>query len=164
MRRFSEALARFIERRPWWLVVIAVVLAAAAAPGITMLKSETGFNSLVSSDSEILQNNLSYEEQFGGEPITILLTGQIDDIFSVDNLAALSEFEQEFSIGPRYRAILSPLTILQAAIGEAELASQALMEQIALAQEEAAAEARQAAAAMGLDESQQNEAAQQARE
>lgn len=164
MRRFSEALARFIKGHPWWLIVIAIVLVAAAVPGITTLESETGFDSLVSSDSEIWQNTLLYQEQFGGEPITILLTGDIDDIFSSDNLATLSQFEQQFSEDGRYRAILSPLTILQAAIAEAEQAEQTLMEQLTLAQEAAAAEARQAAAATGLDETQQEAAAQQARE
>lgn len=164
MRRFSEALARFIKGHPWWMVFITVVLVAAAVPGITMLKSETGFNSMVSTDSELWQDTLLYEEQFGGEPITILLTGDIEDIFSSDNLAVLSEFEQQFSADTRYRAILGPLTILQAAIAEAEQAEQTLMEQLALAQEAAAAEARQAAADMGLDEEQQEAAAQQARE
>jgi hydrophobe/amphiphile efflux-3 (HAE3) family protein len=109
--RFPEALARFIKRRPWWLVIAAVVLAMALAPGVTMLKSETGFDSLVSSDSEIWQDNLRYQEQFGGEPITVLLTGQVDDIFSVGNLAVLSQFEQVFSDDTRYLAVLGPLTI-----------------------------------------------------
>jgi len=162
VKRLSEALARFIERRPWWLIIVAIVLAAASVPGTTMLKTETGFNALVSPESEISQDNSRYEEQFGGEPITILLNGQLDDIFSVDNLAILSKFEQEFSLDRRYRAIIGPSTLLQTAIDEANQAWQAFQEQIALAQEAAATKARQAAAAMGLSKLQQEQAAQQA--
>ena len=163
MKRLSEALARFVEHRPWWLIIVAIVLTAAAVPGITMLKTETGFNALVSSDSEISLGNSRYEEQFGGEPITILLEGQLDDIFSTDSLSILSDFEQEVSQDERYRAIIGPITLLQTAIEEANQARQAFQEQIILAQEAAAMEASQAAAAMGLNELQQEQAAQQAR-
>ncbi len=163
MKRLSEALARFIERRPWWLLLIVVLLSGAAVPGINMLDSETGFDALVSPSSEIAQGNSRYEEQFGGEPIAVLLEGQLEDIFSGYNLTILYEFEQEFSNDERYRSILSPITLLQTAIKEANQARQAIQEQIALAQETAATEAREAAAAMGLSEAQQEQAAQQAR-
>ena len=73
MKRLSESIARFIEHRPWWLIIVAIVLAVAAVPGITMLETETGFDALVSSDAKISQDNSRYVEQFGGEPITILL-------------------------------------------------------------------------------------------
>jgi len=164
MKRFSEALARFITRRSWWLLLIVLLVSGAAAPGITMLKSDTGFDALVSPSSEIAQANSRYEEQFGGEPLVVLLEGQLEDIFSADNLAILYQFEQEFANDERFRTIIGPLTLLQAAIEEVNQAWQTLQEQIAIAQEAAAAEARQAAAAMGLSEAEQEQAAQQARE
>ena len=163
MKRLSEAIARFIERRPWWLVIVAIVLAAAAIPGITMLETETGFNALVSSNAKISKDNTRYEEKFGGEPITILLNGQLDDVFSAGNLVIMSQFEQEFSYNEHCCAVIGPTALIHMAIEEAIRASQAFQEQIALAQEEAATEARQAAASMGLSELQQEEAAQQAR-
>ena len=163
MKRISEALARFIEHRPWLFIIIVVLISAAAVPGITLLKTDTGFNALVSPDSEVAQDNARYQAQFGGEQIAILLSGQLDDIFSAGNLATLSEFEQEFSHDKRYRAINTPLNLLQMAQQEAEQARQAFQEQIALAQEQVAEETRQAAAAIGLGEVQQEQAAEQAR-
>ncbi len=109
MKRLSQALARFIERRPWWFIIIAILLSVAAVPGVTMLETETGFEAFVSSDSKISQDNSRYEAQFGGDPITILLTGQLDDIFSAGNLAILTEFEEKFAHDERYQAINSPL-------------------------------------------------------
>jgi predicted RND superfamily exporter protein len=88
------------------------VLTAAAVPGITMLDAETGYNTLVSSHSQIFQDNARYEEQFGGEPITVLITGQLEDIFSADNLAILGEFEQDISQDPHYLSTLSPFTVI----------------------------------------------------
>jgi hydrophobe/amphiphile efflux-3 (HAE3) family protein len=132
-------------------------------PGVTLLETETGFAALVSPDSKIARDNARYQEQFGGEPITILLSGPLDSIFSTQNLAVLSDFEQEFSGNEWYHAINGPLTILQLARQEAEQAMRAFEEQLALAQEQAAAEARAAAAAMGCNEAEQEMAAQQAR-
>ena len=163
MKRLPELLARFIARRPWWIIVGAAVLVAAMVPGISMLEIETGFDALVSSSSEIAQDNSRYEEQFGGDPITVILTGQLEEILSADNLLILSQLEQQISEDNRYRSIISPLTLLRTAVEEANKTKQALEEQIATAQEAAANQARQAAAALGLSEAQQELAAQQAR-
>jgi len=118
MRRITKALARFIERRSWWLLLIVLLVSGAVIPGVKMLESETGFDALVSPGSEIAQANSRYEEQFGGEPIAVLLEGSLEDIFSTDNLAVLYQFEQQFSADERYRSIIGPLTVLQAAIDE----------------------------------------------
>jgi len=118
MKRISEALARFVLRRSWWLLLIVLLVSGAAIPGATMLAPDTGFDSLVSPGSELARDNARYEEHFGGEPIIVLLEGSLDDIFSTDNLAVLSRFEQQFSADERYRSILGPLTVLRAAMEE----------------------------------------------
>jgi hydrophobe/amphiphile efflux-3 (HAE3) family protein len=118
VKRITEALARFVLRYSWWLLLAIFLLCGAAIPGATMIKPDTGFNALVSSSSKIAQDNTRYEEQFGGEPITVLLEGSLDNIFSPANLAVLSQFEQQFSADERYRYIVSPLTVLQAAMGK----------------------------------------------
>jgi len=128
--RISQALARFIERRPWLFIIIAVLLSAAAVPGLTMLETETGFAALVSPDAKISKDNARYQEQFGGEPITVLLEGQLDDIFSVGNLAILSDFEEVVSHDERYRAVNSPVGMLRMAQEEAGQAGQTIIESV----------------------------------
>ena len=132
MKRITEALARFVERRSWWLLAIVLLLSAAAIPGATMLTPDTGFDSLVSPSSEIAQDNERYEEQFGGAPITILLEGSLDDIFSTGNLAVLADFEEQVSADGRYRYIIGPLTVLRAAMEEVTQAQIQLMGEPAL--------------------------------
>jgi len=118
MRRMSEALARFVLRRSWWLLLAVLLLCGAAIPGATMLVPETGFDALVSPTSDLAQDNARYEEHFGGDSITILLEGSLDDIFSPDNLAVFDQFEQQFSADERYLYIISPLTVLRSAMAE----------------------------------------------
>jgi hydrophobe/amphiphile efflux-3 (HAE3) family protein len=83
-----------------------------------MLKTNTGFESLVSPDAKIYRDNVRYEEQFGGEEITILLTGNLDDIFSFGNLEILSRFEEGISRDDRFLSISSPIPIVQQIAGQ----------------------------------------------
>jgi len=163
VKRIPRILAKIIERRPWWFIVLTILLSVAAIPGITMLETESGFNTLVSPQSEVFQDNAHYEEQFGGAPIAVLLNGEVEYIFSTNNLAILDEFEQHFSEDQRYRSILSPVTVLKLAAAEASQMRQALEAEIIRAQEIAAQEAKQAAAAQGLGPAEQEQAAEQAR-
>ena len=162
-RKIPANVAEFIKRWAWVLIVAIVVLTGALAAGISMMETESGFGALVSSDSQIFKDNENYQEQFGAEPITILLSGQVDAIFFPGNLAILSAFEQEFSKDNRYRSILSPATMLNVASSKTIQARQALEAEIALAQGNAAQQARQVAAAQGLSLAEQEIAAEQAK-
>ncbi len=163
MRRISEKLARFIERHPLWFIIIAAVFTAVAVPGLTLLETETGFSALVSEDADISINNARYQEQFGGESINVMFAGQLDELFSKENLALLAQVEQKLSEDEIYISINSPLDVLGLAVSEAEQNIEALLQQIFQAQEQAAEKAIAAAAAAGLDEVQQTAAANQAR-
>ncbi len=121
MRKIAETLVRFVVRRSWLFIVLAVALSAAAVPGITSLKTDTGFDALVSPQSAIAQATARYQEEFGGEPVTVLLTGRLADIFSPAGLSLLAGFQQQFGADARYRAIASPLDVFQAAQLEAGL-------------------------------------------
>ena len=127
MKKISQGLARFIERRPWLFIILAVLISAAVAPGLTMLETETGFSTIVSPEAKIWQDNTRYEEQFGGESIIILLEGEINTVFSEDNLAALYDFEQAISQDARYRAVSSPAGMLMAAQQQAGMTGQAVI-------------------------------------
>ncbi len=123
MTKISQALARFIERRPWLFIIIAVLLSAAAVPGITMLETETGFDALVSPEAKISQDDARYQEQFGGEPITVLIEGRLDDVFSAGNIGVLTEFERTMARDERFRGVSSPIGMLSGIPGEAAIES-----------------------------------------
>jgi len=115
MKRFSAILARFIRRWPWLIIILAVLMSAAAVPGVTMLEKDTGFNAFISPDAPIAQDNYRYQAEFGGDSIAVLLTGQLDDIFSVYNLRILSDFQQAIVRDDRYISLAGPLSVFEAA-------------------------------------------------
>jgi hydrophobe/amphiphile efflux-3 (HAE3) family protein len=115
MKRIPGALARFIRHHPWWFIIVFILLSAAAVPGVFMLETNTGFDALVSRDAKIYRDTARYEEQFGGDAITVLLTGQLDNIFNGDNLLILAQFHETISSNELYISVNSPLPIIQTA-------------------------------------------------
>jgi uncharacterized protein len=164
MKQIPQTLARFIESHTRLLIVIAIIFSAAAVPGVLQIKNDTGFNALISADSKIAQDTARYQDKFGNDPIIILWEGQLDNIFSTDNLAIMSAMEQQFSQDGRYLQVNSPLLIFRLAQQQAEKTAQDFQNQLEAAQQQAAIQAEQSAAASGLDEQKQQQAAIQAQE
>ena len=118
MKRISNAIGRFIRRWPWLIIIAIVAISAAAVPGVTRLETDTGFNAFISPDDPIAQANYRYQAEFGGESTVVLITGQVDDIFSTFNLAILSDFERFINLDGRYLSVFGPVSVLGAAWNE----------------------------------------------
>ncbi|MGD9143320.1 MAG: hydrophobe/amphiphile efflux-3 (HAE3) family transporter, partial [Dehalococcoidia bacterium] len=115
MTRLSNAIGRFIRRWPWLIIIVVIAISAAAVPGITRLEQDTGFDAFISPDDPIAQANSRYQAEFGGESIVVLITGQVDDVFTNDNLAVLADFEQFILLDSRYKSVFGPVSVLNAA-------------------------------------------------
>jgi len=115
VKKFSNLIGRFIRRWPWLIIIAVVVISAVAVPGVTRLEQDTGFNAFISPDEPIAQANFRYQSEFGGESIVVLITGQIEDIFSTYNLRVLADFEQYINLDGRYKSVYGPITVLGAA-------------------------------------------------
>jgi hydrophobe/amphiphile efflux-3 (HAE3) family protein len=161
MKKILGSLTNFVEKMPWWVIAIVIVLSAAAIPGTLLLKTDSSINTLVPSDSSVFKDTQRYHAKFGDDPITIILDGNTQDIFSPANLAQLSRFEQEISADYDC-SIISPVTLINQAITQAVQTQQAMQAELTQALQAAAKAAIEQAAAAGLNEAAQQQAAQQA--
>lgn len=107
--------AYLIVRWPWAVLLSAIALTAALAPGLAAIQLETGQENLLPSGSQVLSENEGYQEQFGGQTMQLLFTGDRDDILAPDNLQRMQELEDALRSDPRYFAVYSPATYLQVA-------------------------------------------------
>lgn len=113
MRGLAERLARFIEKRPWWFVIAAVVLSIAAIPGVVMMRTESGMDMMVSSDSKIFSDTARYEEQFGSDSIIVLLEGELDltGTVQMSHLTTLNAVNALVETDDSYLRVLGPQQI-----------------------------------------------------
>jgi hydrophobe/amphiphile efflux-3 (HAE3) family protein len=109
LKRIPEIVARFVQGRPWLFIGIIIAISIAAVPGITMLKTDSGYESMVSSDSSVFRDSERFEEQFGGDSITVLFTGDTDNVLSGQGLSILQEFQHTFASDSRILSILTPI-------------------------------------------------------
>ena len=161
MKKIPASLTNFVEKMPWWVIAIIIVLSAAAIPGILLLETDSSLNTLVSPDSSVYMDTQRYQEKFGDEPLTIILNGSVQDIFSPANLAKLSQFEEEFS-ATHDCSIVSPVTLMNQAVTQAAQAQEEMQAKLTEALAAASQAAMEQAIAMGLDEAGQQQAVQYA--
>lgn len=115
------ALARFVVRRSWMFIILAIVTTVFLAPGVGLLETKGGFDTLVSPDAAVSKNTERLEGVFGGDPIVVILKGSVSDVFSPESLRVLERFEESFSpeSDERVHSVIGPVTILKAAAAKA---------------------------------------------
>ena len=151
MNKIISKLISTVERRAWHFVFIAILLTTISIPGIFKLETETGLNTLVSSEAQVFQDTKKHDAMFGSEPLVILLEGNMTDIFSHENLVILSKLENEILAHDLFHSILSPVTILDLAISEALVQEEVFNEKITVAMTSATEEAMRISKSKGLD-------------
>jgi len=153
-----------IRRRSLWVLAASVVATVALSFGIPRLQFKTSQDTIVPSSSEVYEDNLRYQRQFGGEPMLVLFEGDIRRLFTPPNIDELAALEEELNQRGLYHAVLGPLTILRFAQEQIPVAAELATKALARQQEAAAQAAREEAAAGGASEAEQELAAQQARD
>ncbi len=159
MRRVWLSLAGLISRYPLWVMAVAVVATAVLAFGVPRVQFKTGQDAFLPASSEVYQENLRYQNQFGGDPMLVLFEGDILRLLSPPNIDTLRQIEEELAEDPRYFSVVSPLTVVQLGLEQIKIRREATLAQMTEEQGRAAAEARQKVAAEGGSLQAQEEAA-----
>jgi len=83
------------------------------AGGLTRLEFETSQASMIPPGSDVLEVNERYQAAFGGEPMLVLWSGPVTELFAGSNLDALRSLEEELRATGRFRAVLGPYTAIE---------------------------------------------------
>ena len=159
MRSLWASLSAAVTRHP--LRVIAAVGAAVAllAAGLPRLEFLTGQETMVDPGAEVSRVNERYQDTFGGEPMLVLLTGDIRDMTSSDGLAHVRALEDDLRASGEFAAVVGPATALDFAAGQLGVAPALIADATEREVATAVEAARSEAAADGRTPAEQEQAA-----
>ncbi|HLU42834.1 MAG TPA: MMPL family transporter, partial [Microthrixaceae bacterium] len=99
------------------LSVIGLAITLVAGIGVTRLEFATGQDSYLNKNDRVYQDNVAYQDLFGGQAMVTLFTldegRDVVDLFTPANLASLRQVEEELRAVDGVYTVISPLTALQ---------------------------------------------------
>jgi hypothetical protein len=137
-----DRLSRVIVRRPVLVLVSALLVAAALSTGLARLAFSTDQDTLVSSSSQVFKDNVRYQQQFGGETMLVLISGDPIDLFSNKNIGSLQQLESDLRATPGVATVVGPYASMQYADDQLTVAPDLLTRATQRADDPAAFQAR----------------------
>jgi hypothetical protein len=147
MERIWRRVGQAVVRQGRWVGAMVVVVTLVMAGGLTRLRFETSQASLISPETDVFKTSQRYQASFGGEPMIVLYTGAIEELFSPANLPELRALEAELRASDRFAAVLGPVTALEFASDQIDVLPAMLAGASAREQDAAPDEASRAAVA-----------------
>ncbi len=122
--RAASALARLVRRRTTAVLVIAVSVAMLLGVAGTLLKFETSQDALIGRRPRVAQESHRYQTAFGGGSMLTVYNGEIERLFTPQNIAAMEALDRDLHGTDLYKFVLSPLTSLRFAQAELGVGTQ----------------------------------------
>ncbi|QBP40206.1 MMPL family transporter [Paenisporosarcina antarctica] len=108
-----KQLSRLLKNKPLKTILFTVLLIVVLAVGARNVEMATGNDTLVSSESDVYQDNLSLEKEFGGESIILMYESEDQkSLLTIDNLKHMEGVEKQLGINENIYSIMSPVMLL----------------------------------------------------
>ena len=148
MRALWTALSAVVTRHPGRLLAGVAAVVALLAVGLPRLEFQTGQDTMVDPGSDVYRTNEQYQETFGGEPMLVLLTGDVREMASGDALDEIRALEDDLRASGEFPAVVGPATALDFAAAQLTVAPDLIA---AAAERDAAAAADAARSEVGSE-------------
>ena len=154
-RRLSAA----VTRHPARLLAATLAIVALLALGLPRLGFVTGEDTMVDPGSPVYRVDQRYQSTFGGEPMYVLLTGDIRAMSTAPALDEITALEEDLRATGEFASVVGPATALDFAASQLAVAPDLITAATERDARAAADEARAAAAAEGRSPPEQDAAA-----
>ena len=132
-----DRLAGAIVRRPVRVLVLAAIVTVGLGVGLKGLEFRTSQDTLVSSDSQVYKDNARYQQQFGGEAMLVLVSGDPVGLFSPENIGKLQQLESDLRATGGVDTVVGPYGAMAYAKDQLSVAPELLLEAAARAEDTA---------------------------
>lgn len=122
--RSASALAGLLRRKTTTVLAVAVSIAVLLGIAGTLLKFETSQDALIGGRSRVAQESRKYQDAFGGGSMLTVYKGDIERLFTPENIARMEALDGDLHRTGLYKFVLSPLTSLRFAQAEIGVGTQ----------------------------------------
>ena len=116
MRAFWSKLAVQLGKRAGLVSVVGLLITLILGMGIPKLEFATGQDSYLNSDDVVAQDNLAYQELFGGQLMIVLLTmdpgHEVSELAEPANAKAIAELKAEILKSSEVKTVVTPIDTL----------------------------------------------------
>jgi hydrophobe/amphiphile efflux-3 (HAE3) family protein len=154
-----KSLSAAVTRHPGRVLAAVASVVVLLAVGLPRLEFQTGQDTMVDPGAEVYQVNERYQDTFGGEPMLVLLTGDIRSLTRGDALAEVGALEDDLRSTGEFPAVVGPATALDFASAQLSIAPDLIAAATERDAAAAADAARERAAADGRSTAEQDRAA-----
>jgi hypothetical protein len=117
MQRFWSRLAVTLGRHAIAVTLVGLVFTVVVGAGISQLEFATGTDSYLRKGSEVYDDNVEYQELFGGNALLTAITMDggrtVDELFTESNIAEMDSTAEELRAEPHVANVISPVTALE---------------------------------------------------
>lgn len=104
-------IANLLKSFPMKSIFISIIVVVLLVFGVRNVFMATGNDTLVKSSTDVYQDNLMLEEEFGGESVIVLY--ESDQLLTPENLAHMKGLEDTLQTSDSIYSILSPVTLVE---------------------------------------------------
>lgn len=107
-------LSKILTTWPVKALSSALVLMLILAVGARNIRLATSNDTLIETSSEVYQNNLNIESEFGGEAIIVLFEGkEVKDLLTPESINTMNELENRLKQYDEIYTVVSPSTVIK---------------------------------------------------
>jgi hydrophobe/amphiphile efflux-3 (HAE3) family protein len=117
-----QRIGRSLAARSRLVAAVLAVVTLLLGVGLTRLRFETSQASLIDPSSQVYRTSVAYQARFGGEPMIVLYTGDVTKLLNGPNAAELRAVESELRASGHFAAVLGPMTALDFAAAQLDVA------------------------------------------
>ncbi len=121
-------IAALVRRRSITVLAVAATLVLLLGGAGSLLKFETSQDALIGGRSRVAQESRRYQDAFGGSSMLTVFNGDIERLFTPQNIARMEALENDLKRTHLYKFVLSPLTAMRFAQAELGVGAQLFAE------------------------------------
>src|SRR5699024_8514059 len=106
-----QRLAKLLRKFPMKSIFISIIIVVLSVTGVRNIFMATGNDTMVKTDTDVYEDNVMLEEEFGGESIVVLY--ESENLLTPEHLKHMKGLENALEMSDSIYSVISPITLVE---------------------------------------------------